>query len=505
MPMSAGLLLASLALTTVAIILLLAGAAYLAHRRSKTVSLTVLSAGVLAWLITWAALVLHSEWAAGAVPPMVLSAVDAAAYLGIAFLVLTIVDILVVGEYLIERKGRYVPNVVRHLMLGAGVVAAGVMILRVVMNINLLALVALPTVAAAVIGVALKDTVVRFFAGIELGKMVKEGDWITTLEREGRVMHIGLEHVTLLTRERDYVTIPNDNVIQSGVTNYSRPTTTHLCSVYVEAAYRTPPADVCMTLVDSVSAVDGVLKDPKPIAMVTAFNESGIQYRVKFPIADYARRPEIESTVRTYVWNAFYRKGIEIPFPQRVIQQGAVAERSEPLGLEDIRRHLVAVDFLAALPSMQLEAVVRGSRTEQFLPGEQVVRQGEPGQELYVVVEGCADVIVEQNGLRSVVTQLTAGQFFGEMSLLTGDARSATVTAKTLLKVLVVGKDVLVQLVQEDRGVIERIGAVVARRQASTLAAKRELDREASKVAERLQARPLMERIQNFLWGQAKV
>jgi small-conductance mechanosensitive channel len=328
-----------------------------------------LSAGFSAWLLTWVALVLHSEWAAGAAPPLVLSAVDAAAYLGIAFLVLTIVDSLVVGEYLIERKGRYVPNVVRHLMLGAGVVAAGVMILRVVMNINLLALVVLPTVAAAVVGVALKDTLARFFAGIELGKMVKEGDWITTLEREGRVMHIGLEHVTLLTRERDYVTIPNDNVIQSGVTNYSRPTTTHLCSVYVEAAYRTSPADVCTTLVDSASAVDGVLNDPKPIAMVTAFNESGIQYRVKFPIADYARRPEIESTVRTYVWNAFCRKGIEIPFPQRVIQQSAVAERSEPLGLGDIRRHLVAVDFLAALPSMQLEAVVRASRTEQFLPG----------------------------------------------------------------------------------------------------------------------------------------
>jgi small-conductance mechanosensitive channel len=72
------------------------------------------------------------------------------------------VDVLVVGEYLIERKGRYVPNVVRHLMLGAGVVTAGVMILRVVMNISLLALVALPTVAAAVVGVALKDTAARF-------------------------------------------------------------------------------------------------------------------------------------------------------------------------------------------------------------------------------------------------------------------------------------------------------------------------------------------------------
>jgi hypothetical protein len=61
-------------------------------------------------------------------------------------------------------------------------------------------------------------------------------------------MHIGLEHVTLLARERDYVVIPNDNVIQSGVTNYSRPTTTHLCSIYVEAAYQTSAVDFLAAL-----------------------------------------------------------------------------------------------------------------------------------------------------------------------------------------------------------------------------------------------------------------
>lgn len=502
--MSVGLLLGSLALTTAAIVLLLAGAAYQAHRRNKTVSMTVLSAGLLALLLAWFALLLHSQWAAGTASAPVVLALDAAAYLGLAFLVLAVLDALVIGEYLIERKGRYVPDVVRRLLLGAGVVVAAVIILRLVMNINLLALVALPTIAAAVVGVALKDTVARFFAGIELGKMVKEGDWITTLEREGKVTHIGLEHVTLMTRERDYVTLPNDTVIQSGVTNYSRPTTTHVCSIYVEAAYRASPGDVCATLVDSASAVDGVLNDPKPLAIVTAFNESGIQYKLKFPIADYARRPEIESAVRTYVWNAFSRKGIEIPFPQRVILQG-LPERSETPGSERIQRYLAAVDFLATLTPIQLEAIARGSRTEQFLPGERVVRQGQPGQELYVIIEGRADVLVEQNGLSSVVNQLAPGQFFGEMSLLTGDPRSATVVATTILRVLVVGKDALVQLVQEDKGVIERIGAVVARRQASTLAAKQELDRESSKAVERQAARPLIERIQNFLWGQAKI
>ena len=110
------------------------------------------------------------------------------------------------------------------------------MILWLVMGINLVALVALPTVAAAMVGVALKDTVTRFFAGIELGKIVKVGDWITVLDREGIVTHIGMEHVTLLTRERDCVTLANDLVIQGGVTNFTRPTTTHFCNVYVDAA-----------------------------------------------------------------------------------------------------------------------------------------------------------------------------------------------------------------------------------------------------------------------------
>jgi small-conductance mechanosensitive channel/CRP-like cAMP-binding protein len=505
--MSVGLFFGSLLLTALIIMFSVAAVAYRAHRRSKTASFTVLSAAVLSFLFAGSALVLHSEWAAGIAPATVLSLVDAAAYLSVAFLILTVLDALVIGEYLTEHRNQYIPEVVRNLMLGVGVVIAAIIILRLVLNINVVALVALPTVAAAVVGVALKDTLARFFAGIELGKMVKVGDWIATLEREGMVTHIGLEHITLVTREQDYVNLPNDNVIQAGVTNYSRPTMTHICSVYVEAAYRTPPDEVCATLVDLASAVEGVLSDPKPVAMVAAFNESGIQYKLKFPIGDYARHPQIESAVRTYVWNAFSRKGIEIPFPQRVIQQGVSTARTELSQVmeKEVRRCLAAVDFLATLTPMQLEMVARQSRIEEFLTGECVVRQGEPGQELYVIVEGGGDVLLEQNGMRSVVSRLSAGEFFGEMSLLTGEPRSATVVAASRLRVIVVGKDTLVQLVNEDRQVIDRIGQVVARRQASTAAAKEELNRGATKAAAGHRTRPLIERIQDFLWGQARI
>lgn len=105
---------------------------------------------------------------------------------------------------------------------------------------------------------------------------MKVVDWITVLDREGIVTRIGMEHVTLLTQGRECVSLANDLVIQSGVTNFTRPGTTQFWNVVVEAAYRIPPEEVCATLLETAAAVTGVLVEPKATALVTAFNESAI-------------------------------------------------------------------------------------------------------------------------------------------------------------------------------------------------------------------------------------
>ena len=489
-------------LTLVAAVLI--GLTYVFTRRGKVAPSLPFYAGGVGLLLVIAALVGHSALVSP-LPHLVRAGLDVLAWLGASFFVCTILDVLIIGEWLIDRGQRYIPDIVRHMLLGAEVVAAGVLILWLVMGINLVALVALPTVAAAMVGVALKDTLTRFFAGIELGKIVKVGDWITVLDREGMVTHIGMEHVTLLTRQHDCVSLANDLVIQSGVTNFTRPTTTHFCNVYVEAAYRTPPEQVCATLLETAAAVAGVLPDPKTTALVSAFNESAIQYRIKFPIGDFAQRDVIESTMRTYIWHAFARTGIEIPFPQRVVHKTAVPDVvPKEQAIEQIVAQLGAVDFLGTLDAKQIELLAREARWESYLPGERVVRQGEPGEVLYVIVSGKADVRLEQGGLTSTVTTLEAGKFFGEMSLLTGEPRSATVLAATELLVIAVGKQALMQVVQEDRRLIERIGEVVARRQAATAAAKAQLSRDAAALSAVTHARSLVERIQNFFWGMRK-
>jgi small-conductance mechanosensitive channel/CRP-like cAMP-binding protein len=500
--MSIGAFLVKLGLTNLGPVLGLIVLVYFARRREKGLPLSVIVvfAGTL---LVASALMLFGSGFVAPLPLQARTLLEFTTYLGVSFVLLKLVDLLVIKDHLIDRKGAYIPDVLRTLILLVGMTVAGLVILRLVMNINVIALVALPTVATAVVGVALRDTLVRFFAGISLGKMMRVGDWVSVMDKEGVVTDIGFGHVTLRTRDNDYVALPNSNVIQAGLINYSRPTTAHGCHILVEAAYQTPPAQVRTVLADAASAVGAVLADPVPEAMVEAFKDSGIQYRLRFWIEDYSKHQLIQSEVMTYVWTAFQRNGIEIPFPQRVVQtlmpqdRGVVMKRQA----DQVVAHLAKVDFFAILGPRQIESLASEARVQEFLPGEEVVRQGESGEELFIILDGTAEVRVRQDGLSSTLASLQGGQFFGEMSLLTGEPRTATVLALTPLKVVTISKQALSRVVQEDRSLVDRISEVVARRHVEMAATKEQLTRESAKVALTSQKQSLMARIQNFLWG----
>ena len=279
--MNVGTLLLKLGLTGLGIVLGLVALVYFARRRQKGLPVSVVVVLVGTSLLA-STLLLSSSGVVAPLPSQTRAWLEFTTYLGVSFVLLKLVDLLIIGDHLIDRKGAYIPDVLRTVFLFVGLTVVVLVILRLVMNINVIALVALPTVATAVVGVALRDTLVRFFAGISLGKMMRVGDWVSVMDKEGVVTDIGFGHVTLRTRDSDYVALPNNNVIQAGLINYSRPTTAHGCHILVEAAYRTPPAQVRAVLADAASAVGGVLTKPAPEAMVEAFKDSGIQYRLRF-------------------------------------------------------------------------------------------------------------------------------------------------------------------------------------------------------------------------------
>ena len=398
-----------------------------------------------------------------------------AAYLGTAFFLLKAMDILLLEDYLIAKKGLYIPDLLRFLMLLSVLAVTGMFFLWTVMGINVVALVAIPTAATAVIGFALQDTLKRFFAGLMLGKLVRVGDWVQLAGKEGLVTKVDLNHVTIQTKADDLIMIPNNVVAQQELLNYSKPTRSHARTTLVDASYETPPLQVLTVLVETVKAVPGVLHDPTPKAFVAAFKDSSIQYRLKFWVRDFAQAHDIEGQVLAYVWYAFQRYDIEIPFPQRTIHMTKAVDEDQMAASshERIRQALRRIDFLSVLSPDELDVVAREATLQVYLPGEAVVRQGDVGAEFFFILEGHAEVRLEKEEATSTVATLHPAQFFGEMSLLTGEPRSATIAAQTRLEVLVISKEVLARPIMVNPVLAERIGGILAERK-SEMAAHQE-------------------------------
>jgi hypothetical protein len=95
----------------------------------------------------------------------------------------------------------------------------------------------------------------------------------------------------------------------------------------------------------------------------------------------------------------------------------------------------------------ELLAVIRGLRLHSFEPGEIIVSAGEPGDSLYVLATGSVRAYMpDKRGKHVLVREMHDGDFFGEMSVLTGKPRSATITASSSCELLELDKETLNQI-----------------------------------------------------------
>lgn len=127
---------------------------------------------------------------------------------------------------------------------------------------------------------------------------------------------------------------------------------------------------------------------------------------------------------------------------------------------------LRGMDIFERLPEAELAKVGKLLKERRFLESQLLVRQGDRGDALYIVTEGRVRIFVtDQFGREKVLAFLGEGEFFGEMALLTGAPRSATVEATTNVKVLQLRKDDFDVLLARDVGMMQEMLAVLAARQ----------------------------------------
>jgi CRP-like cAMP-binding protein len=123
------------------------------------------------------------------------------------------------------------------------------------------------------------------------------------------------------------------------------------------------------------------------------------------------------------------------------------------LGQDEKMTYLQRVHLFEACSSRQLRAIARIAEVQEVPAGEVLARTGEPGDRFFVIVDGSARIEVSAHNQN----RIGPGAFFGEMSLLDGEPRSATVIADTAMRLLVIPRRDFVTLLREVPSLTQRM------------------------------------------------
>jgi len=386
-------------------------------------------------------------------------------------IVLQILNLLF-WDYLLKKQVEvHIPRLVIDIINFIVLAIVAVAILNGIFGVKLTAFLVTSTVLSAVIGLSLQDILGNLFAGLalQMERPYKLGEWISVGEEEGIVIQMNWRTLTIRTRSGDNVTIPNATVSKDIVTNHSRPDRNHMCRIRVGLTYDTRPDSVKRIITSTLDRTDGVLDHPPPRVFLDRFDDYSVVYDVRFWISEYHRKPELENVVRTRIWYVLKREGMTIPFPIRdvtvreVSQEGAAVLRD---GLKrEVVRGLRGVELFRPLSDSQIEDLAENSSLLVFSSGETLVRQGDSGDSLFIITGGEVEISVAGvSGGSTHIANLRTGDYFGEMSLLTGEPRTASVTATCETEVIMVEKRGMKELLENEASILEPLSAMLDKR-----------------------------------------
>lgn len=327
----------------------------------------------------------------------------------------------------------------------------------------------------AVIGLALQNTLGNIFSGLALQaqKPFEVGDWVELgddVKNAGQVVEVGWRATKVHTLDEVEVVMPNGKLADMPIRNFTKPSPVSRRTVVVQAAYAVPPARVEAVVLPAIRELPGILASPPPHVVTSDFADSGVTYLVRYFTDDYRAAIRTDSAVRTRIWYAFARAGIEIPYPRRDLVMLDTSKesvsRTEQARLEKRHQALGYVPFLDVLDDATRRELASRTEAQLYGPGETVIRQGDDGDALFIVERGEVAVILEPpNGEPVEVARLGPGKAFGEMSLMTGEKRAATVRATKECELIVVGHDAFGSILAAHADVATRVSAAIAKRQ----------------------------------------
>lgn len=398
----------------------------------------------------------------------------AAVLLGTGVLI-RLVDQYFWGLYFQQRRKAAVPKFIREVAAGLLLVAVALLVLEYGYGVQVPGLLAASGVIGIILGFAMQDSLGNIIAGfaLQFGRPFQVGDWLLVDGQHVQAVEINWRSTRFVNNDDVQLDVPNQSLVRQTITNFHGGGALHAMRLEVGVDYEVPPNRVKDLLKRAAAAASGVRADPEPVVFLKNFGESAIGYEVRFWVDDHRLYGAVTDAVRTSIWYTLHRNHVRIPNAIRTLHLERTTSRGEQASKQQAQSRAV-IELLreqpifATLGEVQLQMLAAMCPAQHYGRGEAIIHEGARGESMFVLIEGDAGVMVTPDDHPTWVATLRRGDCFGEMSLLSGERRSASVLASSDCEVMEITKPVFAEIVAQDAGLLPRLSELLARRQLET-------------------------------------
>jgi small-conductance mechanosensitive channel len=341
-------------------------------------------------------------------------------------------------------------------------------------------IVATSAVITAVVAFAMQDTLGNILGGlaIHLDHSMEIGDWIMIEGTSGRVMDIRWRYTMITTRNGEKVVIPNSQLMKTRFTvvgaDSGLPGQNNIWRrwVWFNVELDHPPMRV-MRIVDAAVAgarIAHVASHPAPDCVLMSFEDGYARYAMRYWLTEPELDDPTDSVVRAHIVAALTRAGMALAIPRQaryLIKENAA--RDAALAARELHRRSEAIgriDLFRTLSDEEKNTLAKHLLYAPFVSGDTLISQGEDTHSLYIIVSGEVEVWLEAENARRQLSTLGPGNVVGEMSLLTGELRHATVIAKTDVDSYQMDRAGFEEILRSRPAIAEEISHILATREA---------------------------------------
>ncbi|MBI5429042.1 MAG: mechanosensitive ion channel [Nitrosomonadales bacterium] len=398
---------------------------------------------------------------------------------------------LLIFRIVLPRAHLSPPRITEDIFVIIAYIAWGLVRLRYA-GLDLGSIVATSAMITAVVAFAMQDTLGNILGGLalQLDNSIEIGDWIKVDDVTGRVVDIRWRSTLVETRNWETVVFPNSQLMKNKFLVLGRRTDQPVQQrrwIWFAVSLDTTPTRVVGAVEGAIlqAEINNVARKPEPSCVLMEMDKGCARYALRYWLTDLAADDPTDAAVRWHVYTALERAGIKLTVEEQNVHfikenekhEEAVRQRELSLRIKTLKR----VDLFAQMTSDELYKLAERLKYAPFAKGNVIARQGTPSQHwLYIIISGETEVYLEApNGEKRILNVLAKGDFFGEMSLMTGAPRAASVIAKTDVECYRLDKESFEEILLGRPSIADEVAHILVTRRTQLDSALQNLDEEA--------------------------